>query len=92
MEEKIKVLVSGRVQGIGYRMFVRHHARKMNLKGYVKNLNDGRVEAVFQGDSRIIQKMLRVMEEKHPFAIVRSIRIEDFPEDVEFEDFSIVME
>jgi len=92
--EKVRahVFFSGRVQGVFFRAFTKENADRLGINGWVRNLPDGRVEAVFQGDSRIIQKMLRVMKEKHPFAIVKSIRIEDFPDDVEFEDFSIVRE
>ena len=86
MEEKIKVLVSGRVQGIGYRAFVDYHAKKLGLKGYVKNLHDGRVEAVFQGDNKKVEKMLSLLK-KHPLAIVNDIQIEKVSG--EFDTFEI---
>jgi acylphosphatase len=44
-----KFLVSGMVQGVGYRWFVARHARSLGLSGYARNLPDGRVEVVVQG-------------------------------------------
>ena len=47
----IKTLYEGRVQGIGFRWAVKHHARGFDVAGTVKNLPDGRVELVAQGDA-----------------------------------------
>lgn len=52
------VYISGFVQGVGFRNFVRSKARKMGIKGWVRNLSDGRVEAVFQGEKEIIMKLV----------------------------------
>lgn len=50
MEEHTKhYLISGRVQGVGFRRFAERVAREMNLRGWVRNLHDGRVEALAQG-------------------------------------------
>lgn len=43
------VVVRGRVQGVGFRMFVEHTAARLNLEGWVRNKRDGSVEAVFSG-------------------------------------------
>jgi acylphosphatase len=72
---KAKVYVSGKVQGVGYRYFVYVNARKLGLRGYVKNLNDGRVEAVFVGDKGVIEKMIDIMRDEHPFAEVKDIEV-----------------
>jgi acylphosphatase len=49
--QRITVLVSGRVQGIGYRNFTRKKALELGLSGYAENLPDGRVEVVAEGGS-----------------------------------------
>jgi len=46
---RVKVLISGRVQGVGFRSFARRYANALRICGWVKNLNDGRVEVVAEG-------------------------------------------
>ena len=50
----IKGFVTGRVQGVGFRYFVMRHAQARNLCGYVRNLNDGRVEFCLHGDANSV--------------------------------------
>ena len=52
------VTVRGRVQGVGYRAWVDHEARAKNLEGWVRNLRDGRVEAVFAGAEDVVMAMV----------------------------------
>jgi acylphosphatase len=54
------VIVRGRVQGVGFRAFVEHHAMQRNLDGWVRNRRDGTVEAVFAGPDHSIQGMIGV--------------------------------
>ena len=53
------VYISGFVQGVGFRAYTRSKAKKLGLNGWVRNLSDGRVEAVVQGDRDIIEKLLK---------------------------------
>ena len=53
------VFVSGRVQGVFFRMFVHQQATKLGVSGYVRNLNDGRVEAVIQGSSDKVHALIK---------------------------------
>lgn len=70
------VFISGFVQGVGYRRFVRHHAKKLGLTGWVKNLEDNRVEAVFHGPKEQIERIISICE-KGPFlSEVRDIVVE----------------
>ena len=72
MKEK-HFLISGRVQGVGFRHFTTVKARNLGLKGWVKNLPDGRVEAVIQGDPGNIYKMAEILRQGPPSAKVRDI-------------------
>ncbi|MEM4339686.1 MAG: acylphosphatase [Candidatus Nitrosocaldus sp.] len=56
--KRVKVFVEGMVQGVGYRYNVKHIAMKHKVKGYVKNLDDGRVEMVGEGDDEPISRFL----------------------------------
>lgn len=54
-----RVFISGFVQGVGFRHFVRSKAIELGLTGFVRNLPDGRVEAVFQGDKSSIEQIIK---------------------------------
>ena len=54
-EARAHIFISGRVQGVCYRAFTRELAYKLALNGWVKNLYDGRVEAVFEGKKNIVE-------------------------------------
>jgi acylphosphatase len=53
------VSLRGRVQGVGFRAFVEHHALQRGLEGFVRNRRDGSVEALFAGPSGTIDGMIR---------------------------------
>lgn len=85
----IHIIVIGRVQGVGFRQFIKSSAIKLNIKGWVKNLPDRSVEAMFTGSTDNLKKMIEKCR-KGPFlAEVKDIKIEDL-EDQEFEDFKII--
>lgn len=52
------VLISGHVQGVNFRASMRDHARTAQVMGWVRNLTDGRVEAVFEGTRPAVQKLV----------------------------------
>lgn len=66
MVKTVNVLISGFVQGIGFRSFVKSNAEKLQITGWVINLPDGRVEALLQGDEDVLKKMLKLCK-KGPF-------------------------
>ncbi len=56
--KQVRLFISGYVQGIGYRQFVKANATRLGLSGWVRNLSDGRVEALIQGDKKKIEEMI----------------------------------
>lgn len=52
------VYISGFVQGVGFRAYVRSKARKIGITGWVRNLTDGRVEGVFQGEKETVLRLI----------------------------------
>ncbi len=59
MGETIRqVVIRGRVQGVGYRAFVEHHARRSRLAGWFRNRRDGSVEALFAGSEDAVAAMI----------------------------------
>lgn len=57
-KDRAHIFVSGRVQGIFFRSSTQKKARELGLTGWVRNLQDGRVEAVFEGEKDKIEKMI----------------------------------
>jgi acylphosphatase len=57
-DRTLRVTITGRVQGVGFRAFVEREARARNLKGWVRNRRDGSVEAAFSGPPDIVDDML----------------------------------
>lgn len=68
------VLVTGMVQGVGYRAWTRQAALQRNLVGWVRNLADGRVEAVLQGDDHDVLDMLDAMRQGPAMARVEDLQ------------------
>lgn len=73
--KKAHLLISGRVQGVFYRAFTKEVAESLGLKGWVRNLRDGRVEAVFEGDEDKISIAIERCKEGPPYAKVDNIEI-----------------
>lgn len=55
---RARVLVAGRVQGVNFRASAQDHARNAGVVGWVRNLDDGRVEAVFEGTRAAVNRMV----------------------------------
>jgi acylphosphatase len=57
--KRVRVHVSGDVQGVGFRWYTREQAMGAGLAGSVRNLPDGRVEAVFEGDADVVDRLVQ---------------------------------
>ncbi|MBI2032392.1 MAG: acylphosphatase [Candidatus Levybacteria bacterium] len=88
MSNVVHVIISGQVQGLGFRRFVRNKARELNVKGWVRNLPDRRVEAVLQGRTKDVEKMIEFCRKGSFLADVVDIQIKEIG-DEEFEGFEI---
>jgi len=73
---RANVRIEGRVQGVCFRMETQRAANKRNLTGWVKNLPDGRVEAVFEGNDSDVKSMLKWCETGPPLARVNRIALD----------------
>jgi acylphosphatase len=70
------VFISGRVQGVGYRYATVDTATQLGLTGWVRNLPDGRVEAVFEGSSGVVEDMIRWCYQGPPAAMVKDVLVD----------------
>ena len=72
-----RFLISGRVQGVGYRFFVQDHAAVEGVHGFVRNLPDGRVEAVVEGDDASVVRVERALRRGPSAAQVEEVIVEE---------------
>ena len=72
-----RFLVSGKVQGVGFRFFTEEAARREGLTGFVRNLDDGRVEAHAEGDAEVIARFERAIRLGPPLAHVENVTTEE---------------
>ncbi|GAB6098543.1 acylphosphatase [Halanaerocella petrolearia] len=84
-----RIYLSGRVQGVGCRAYINQNANLLNLSGWVKNLADGRVEAIFTGQENKVEKIINLAKEGPPFGNVTDIEVYDEEYQGEFDKFKI---
>jgi acylphosphatase len=78
---RIHIVVTGRVQGVGFRHFTATRARALGLTGTARNLPDGHVEITAEGDRATLETLIGIVRDGPPGALVRDVRIdwEDAP-------------
>jgi len=87
---RVHLFISGRVQGVFYRLTMRQKARTLGVKGFCKNLSDGRVEAIIEGEEEKVNKLI-VWAKRGPFfAKVDQVEIKEENYIGEFKDFKII--
>jgi acylphosphatase len=73
MKELRLIRIHGKVQGVGYRFFATRVARRLGLKGSIQNQRDGTVEAVVEGEKKVIDEWIEELKEGPRYAEVTSI-------------------
>jgi acylphosphatase len=87
--KRVHVYVGGRVQGVFFRAETQRAAMGFNLTGWVRNVADGRVEAVFEGEDENVDKMIAWCRIGPPRARVENVTIKEEPYIGDLSDFSI---
>lgn len=88
-KKKARVIVRGQVQGVGYRYFALKTAQKTGISGCVKNMQDGSVELMAEGENGKIEEFIQTLRHKHPWAKIEALEVEWQAYDGEFERFEI---
>ena len=86
---RVHLYVSGRVQGVFFRVSTRQKAKALNISGYVQNISDGRMEIVAEGRVQDIESFVSWCREGPSEAKVSSLQIRHEPVSNEFTDFEI---
>ncbi len=89
MKRAIRLFISGTVQGVFFRRFVKDNADKNNVRGFVRNLEDGRLEVFLEGEQEKVQNMIEICKRGPAHSNLR--RIEEKEEKLQdFQEFKIL--
>ena len=86
---RVHATVKGSVQGIGYRWFVQKTAQRLGLAGWVRNLDDGDVELEAEGDKKLLDDFLGLLEQGHKWAQVSEVETQWLPNENNYFGFEI---
>lgn len=89
MQRRAAVFISGLVQGVAFRWHVRDQAESLGLTGFVRNLSDGRVEVVLEGEEKEIRKAIERLKTGSRWAKVENIETKWDAYRGEFNNFEI---
>jgi acylphosphatase len=87
MKVRAHLFVSGRVQGVYFRQSTLIEAQNLGVNGWVRNLMDGRVEAVFEGEEHAVKTLVNYCRQGPPSARVNNIEVSYGPFKSEFSNF-----
>jgi acylphosphatase len=73
----LKFFISGNVQGVFFRKFIEDKANELGLKGFARNLNDGRVEVVVEGKDENVNKIIEICRKGSPHSEVKNVEVEE---------------
>jgi len=88
-DQTVRILISGRVQGVGYRFFARAEARALGIRGFVRNLPDGRVEVMATGSPRLLQDFAEELETGPAGGYVEKCQVTRLVQVRAYDDFRI---
>ncbi len=81
--------ISGLVQGVFFRKYIHEEAKKLKLKGHVRNLDSGEVEVVAEGETVAVDSMIAVCKKGAPHSNVKGVDLQDMNH-IGFDDFKIL--
>ncbi len=85
----VHILISGHVQGVGFRWFAEKRASELAVAGYVRNLPEGAVEVLAQADERTLESFCQELREGPRFARVEELSMRTVPVDVGLQGFGV---
>jgi acylphosphatase len=91
MQKRIHLIVSGRVHGVGFRMFIQRVATELKLQGWVKNRPEGTVEIEAQGEDELLDELVRRAKKGPSRSQVTAIRREEKAPDSTLSGFTVIM-
>ncbi len=77
MKKSVRLYITGSVQGVFFREFVKQNAEKIGVNGFVRNLEDGRVEIFLEGDNEKVGQAVEICKKGPKHAQIRNVEIKD---------------
>ncbi|MEE9464985.1 MAG: acylphosphatase [Candidatus Neomarinimicrobiota bacterium] len=87
--KRLRIIVSGRVQGVGFRWATQKTAQQLGVNGYVRNLPSGDVEIVIEGDEVSVERMISWARQGPAFARVDNLKMDEIPGPAEYTGFRV---
>lgn len=75
MKKSVRLYINGTVQGVFFRMFVKENAERYNVKGFVRNLEDGRIEVFAEGNVNDVNKLIELCKKGPKHSQIRHVEI-----------------
>jgi len=88
-KKTVHVYIRGRVQGVFFRANTKEQAEKQGVQGWVRNMTDGRVEALFEGDARAVDAMVDWCHKGSPLSNVKEVKAQVLTTPVGCPDFKV---
>lgn len=83
MKKSVRLYISGFIQGVFYRPYIKENAERLNLRGFVRSLEDNRVEVFLEGDVDSVTKMIEICRKGLKSTEIRDIEVKE----ERFQDF-----
>jgi len=83
MKKSVRLYIQGAVQGVFFRQFIKENAERQDVKGFVRNLEDGRVEVFAEGNIENVDKMIELCQKGPKHSQIRNVEIKE----EKFQDF-----
>jgi acylphosphatase len=90
MKAGAKIIVQGTVQGVFFRQFVKEHADNLGLRGFVRNLTNGDLEIVVEGEKDRIERLVNLIKKGAPHSQIRNVQLEERKWTGDMLDFKIL--
>ena len=90
MKKAARIIIQGTVQGIFFRQFIKSEADKLGLSGFVRNLDNGDVEMIVEGDNEGIDRMTRICGKGPEHAMIKNVIVEDRNWTGDFKEFKVL--
>ena len=75
MKKSVRLYIEGTIQGVFFRSFIKENAERYDVKGFVRNLDDGRVEVFLEGDSENVNKMIELAKKGPKHSQIKNIEV-----------------